>query len=95
MLQGLIWLAQNIALGFYHIAYAVTHPGQWLNWDDPEALIRFIYYGGSVELLFAGLDIVLVLTVLGMIFPGSCGRWCAGWKASPTGSGARWRGSAC
>ncbi|ATI43349.1 C4-dicarboxylate ABC transporter permease [Pacificitalea manganoxidans] len=69
MLQGLIWLAQNIALGFYHIAYAVTHPGQWLNWDDPEALIRFIYYGGSVELLFAALDIVLVLTVLGMIFP--------------------------
>ncbi|MGI3167812.1 TRAP transporter small permease subunit [Pseudooceanicola sp. C21-150M6] len=68
MLNGLIWLFTEMGLGFYNIAYAVTHPGLWLNWADKESLIRFVYYGGSKELFFAFLDIFLVFTVLGLIF---------------------------
>ena len=68
MLDALIALVTNLALGFYHIAYAITHPGLWLNWSDKEALMRFIYYGGSKELLFAFFDIVIVVTIAGLIW---------------------------
>lgn len=69
MIDAIIWLVQNIALGFYNILYAITHPGLWLDWTDKQALMRFIYYGASTELLFAVLDIVLVCTVIGLIRP--------------------------
>ncbi len=68
MLDALWWLAQNIALGFWNIGYALTHPASWLNWSDGEALMRFIYYGGSVEFFFAVLDLVLVVTVAGVFY---------------------------
>jgi hypothetical protein len=31
---------------------AITNPAAWLNWANPEAVMRFIYYGASVELFF-------------------------------------------
>lgn len=68
MLAGLTWLITQIGLGFYNIAYAVSHPGLWLNWSDKESLIRFVYYGGSTEFFFAIFDIFLVLTVAGVIW---------------------------
>ncbi|MWB78998.1 C4-dicarboxylate ABC transporter permease [Pseudooceanicola sp. 216_PA32_1] len=68
MLDALAWLATQIGLGFYHIGYAITHPALWLDWSDKEALIRFIYYGGSVELFFAVFDIFLVVTIAGLIW---------------------------
>jgi TRAP-type mannitol/chloroaromatic compound transport system permease small subunit len=67
--DALIWLITNIGLGFYNIGYALTHPGLWLDWSDGQALMRFIYYGASSELLFAVLDIFLVVTVIGAIYP--------------------------
>ncbi|MEM6373593.1 MAG: C4-dicarboxylate ABC transporter permease, partial [Pseudomonadota bacterium] len=30
--DGLIWFVQSLALGFYNLAYAITHPGVWLDW---------------------------------------------------------------
>ncbi|MGC8204040.1 TRAP transporter small permease subunit [Aliiroseovarius sp. PTFE2010] len=68
MLDALIALVTNLALGFYHIAYAITHPELWLNWSDKEALMRFIYYGGSKELLFAFFDVVIVVTIAGLVW---------------------------
>lgn len=68
MLAALGWLAQNIALGFYNIIYALTHLGQWLNWSDKEALLRFVYYGGSVEFFFAMFDLFLLVTVAGFLY---------------------------
>ena len=68
MLDGLIWFVTQLGLGFYHIGYAVTHPGLWLDWSNKEALIRFVYYGGSIELFFAVFDIFLVVTIAGLIF---------------------------
>ena len=68
MLDGLAWVATQIGLGFYNIYFAVTNPSLWLDWSDKEALLRVVYYGGAVQFFFAVIDIVLVLTVIGMIF---------------------------
>ncbi|MEL6206738.1 MAG: C4-dicarboxylate ABC transporter permease [Pseudomonadota bacterium] len=65
--DALIWFLQNIALGVWNILYAVTHPGSWMAWgSDPESLIRFIYYGASVEFFFAVFDVVLIVLVVGL-----------------------------
>ncbi|MGB7241933.1 MAG: C4-dicarboxylate ABC transporter permease [Sulfitobacter sp.] len=64
--DGLIWFFSNIGLSVYNIFYAVTHPGLWLDWSQKEALMRFVYYGGSVEFFFAIFTIFLILTAIGL-----------------------------
>ncbi|KUJ82085.1 TRAP transporter small permease subunit [Ruegeria profundi] len=64
---GIVWVLQNLAQAFYNIGYAVTHPGLWLDWSDKEAVMRFVYYGGSVEFFFAVFAILLVITIIGII----------------------------
>lgn len=66
MLAWAQWVITNIALGFYNIFYAVSHPSLWLDWSDKEAMMRFVYYGGSPEFFFAMFDIFLVVTAVGM-----------------------------
>lgn len=62
----IIWIVTNMGLGVWNLAYALTHPGTWLNWSNPESIMRFIYYGGSVEFFFVVLDIFLVVTAIGL-----------------------------
>ncbi|MEO0765429.1 MAG: TRAP transporter small permease subunit [Pseudomonadota bacterium] len=71
--DGLIWFVQSLALGFYNILYAITHPGSWLDWltwanttEDKESLMRFVYYGGSTEFFFSVLAIVLTVFGVGI-----------------------------
>lgn len=66
MLDGILWVLRNIALAFYNFGYAVTHPSEWLAWSDPVAIMRFIYYGGSVEFCFVVLTFFLILGLLGL-----------------------------
>ena len=66
--NGLIWLFQNIAEAFYNFGYAVTHPQLWLDWSDKASIMRFVYYGGSVEFFFVIFTFVLILTAIGMYF---------------------------
>jgi len=66
LMDGVLWVLQNIALSVYNIGYAITHPSAWLNWSDSAALMRFIYYGGSVEFFFAVFTVFLILTAVGM-----------------------------
>lgn len=66
MIDFILWVLQNIALAPYHVVMAVANPGAWLNWSDPEAMMRFIYYGASVELFFVFVTTVIVITGLGM-----------------------------
>lgn len=66
VVEGIVWFFKNIALAFYNFSYAVTHPGLWLDWSNPEALMRFIYYGGSVELFFVVFVAFLILTSIGL-----------------------------
>ncbi len=56
MLDAIVWLFTNIIQAVVNFGYAITHPGQWLSWlggletaEDKQALVRFIYYGGSTE----------------------------------------------
>jgi TRAP-type mannitol/chloroaromatic compound transport system permease small subunit len=66
MLDAVLWLIQNIAMAFYNLGYALTHPGLWLDWSDKEAIMRFVYYGGSVEFFFVVFTAFLVITGIGM-----------------------------
>ncbi len=66
MVEGIVWFFTNIALAFYNFFYALTHPGLWLDWSNPEAVMRFIYYGGSVEFFFVIFTAFLILTILGL-----------------------------
>ena len=72
MLDGIVWFFQNIALAFYNLGHALTHPAAWLDWlswdgtaEDKQSLMRFIYYGGSMELFFVVFTAFLVVIVLG------------------------------
>tara|TARA_R110000737_G_scaffold210361_1_gene228110 strand:- start:183 stop:1076 length:894 start_codon:yes stop_codon:yes gene_type:complete len=94
MLNGLLWLVTEIGLGFYHIAYAISHPGLWLDWSNKEAMIRFLYYGGSTEFFFAVLDIFIVVTLAGLIwrpFMWGCVRGLEAF-ANAVGRTAAWAG---
>ncbi|MGB7319763.1 MAG: TRAP transporter small permease subunit [Planktotalea sp.] len=64
--DGLLWFIQNIGMAFYNFGYAITHPGSWLNWSDSQSLMRFIYYGASVELFFVVFTGFLILTAIGL-----------------------------
>ncbi|KRS17918.1 TRAP transporter small permease subunit [Roseovarius indicus] len=66
MLDGIVWFFTNIGLAFYNFFYAISHPGLWLDWSDKEAIMRFVYYGGSVEFFFVVFTAVLVLTAVGL-----------------------------
>ncbi|MDO6730394.1 C4-dicarboxylate ABC transporter permease [Marinovum sp. 2_MG-2023] len=73
MLDGLVWFFQNIALAFYNLGLAIVQPGVWLGWvdglettEDKQALMRFIYYGGSIEFFFAAFTVFLVIIAFGI-----------------------------
>ncbi|MDJ0825177.1 MAG: C4-dicarboxylate ABC transporter permease [Rhodobacter sp.] len=66
MLDGILWFFTNIGMAFVNFFYAITHPAQWLDWSDKEAIMRFIYYGGSVEFFFVVFTAFLILTGIGI-----------------------------
>jgi len=66
MVDAVVWFVRNLGLAFYNLFYAVSHPGSWLNWSDPEALMRFIYYGGSAQFFFVVLVVFAVVTGFGV-----------------------------
>ncbi|WP_101066082.1 TRAP transporter small permease subunit [Roseovarius salinarum] len=66
MLDAIVWFFKNIGLAFYHFGYAVTHPQLWLDWSDKEAVMRFVYFGGSSEFFFVVFTAFLVLTGVGL-----------------------------
>ena len=80
LLGGIVWFFQNLAMGFYNILWAITHPAAWLDWitwnnttEDKLSLMKVVYYGGSTEFFFAILAAILVVTAVGMWRP-RCGR---------------------
>jgi len=68
MIDFLLWVGQNLALAPYHLTIAILNPGDWLNWSNPEAVMRFIYYGASVEFFFVVFFLFLALTAAGMFW---------------------------
>jgi len=94
MLDGIVWFAQNLLMSFYNLGYAVTHPGLWLDWSNKESIMRFIYYGASVEFLFVILTTFIVITVIGFVknsFMWGCVRVLEGF-ANSIGRFVAWAG---
>jgi len=63
---GVLSFFQNIALAFYNLGYALSHPALWLDWSNKESLMRFVYYGGSVEFFYVVFTALLVATAIGL-----------------------------
>ncbi|MFP7673236.1 TRAP transporter small permease subunit [Marivita sp. S0852] len=61
-----VWIVTNIAMSFVNLVSALINPQSWLNWSDSQAIMRFVYYGASVELLFVVLTTFLVFTAIGI-----------------------------
>lgn len=66
MLDALVWFFQNIGLAVYNFFYALSHPELWLDWSNKESIMRFVYYGGSVEFFFVVFTFFLILTAVGL-----------------------------
>ncbi|KIN66417.1 putative TRAP transporter subunit DctQ [Sulfitobacter noctilucicola] len=65
--SGMIqFILGNFLEAFYNFFAALFQPMLWLNWTDPQAMMRFIYYGASVEFFFVCALALIALTVLGM-----------------------------
>ena len=60
------WVAANIIEAYYNFFYAISHPGLWLDWSSKEAIMRFAYYGGSVEFFFVVFTAFLTITAIGI-----------------------------
>jgi len=65
MLDFIVWVISNVGLSVVNLLQAITNPAAWLDWSNKQSLMRFIYYGGSVELLFVVLTTFLVITIIG------------------------------
>ncbi|WP_299409451.1 TRAP transporter small permease subunit [uncultured Roseobacter sp.] len=64
--DGILWFFTNIGLAVYNFFYAVSHPSLWLDWSDKEAIMRFVYYGGSVEFFFVVFTAFLIMFAIGL-----------------------------
>ncbi|WP_371223877.1 TRAP transporter small permease subunit [Roseovarius sp. 2305UL8-3] len=94
MLDAILWFFQNIGLAIYNFFYAISHPQMWLDWSDKEAIMRFVYYGGSVEFFFVVFTIFLICTAIGLwrnAFMWGCVRVLEGF-ANTTGRFFAWAG---
>ncbi len=69
MIDALIWFFGNVGMGVVNLFLALSQPSLWLDWSDKQAIMRFIYYGGSVEFFFVVFDILLIATVIGLWRP--------------------------
>jgi len=65
MLDAIVWFFQNIGLAFVNLGYAITYPQLWLDWTNKEAIMRFVYYGGSAEFFFVVFTTFLVIAAIG------------------------------
>lgn len=67
-MEFVLWVLQNIAMAPVNLLLAIVNAGSWLNWTNPEAVMRFIFYGASVEFFFVVFTTFLVISALGMFW---------------------------
>ena len=67
------WLIGNLLEAIYNIPAALLSLPQWLAWtggtetlEDKQSLMRFVYYGGSVEFFFVIIILFFILTGIGL-----------------------------
>ena len=66
-LSGIFWFFKSLILAVVNLFTAVTSPEMWLDWTDKESLIRFVYYGASVELFFVFLLCFIIIVLAGLL----------------------------
>ncbi|CUJ28450.1 TRAP transporter small permease subunit [Cognatishimia activa] len=73
MLDAIVWLFANIGAAFVNFGSALVQPSLWLSWmgglttvETKQALMRFVYYGGSIEFFFVVFTAFLLLTAVGI-----------------------------
>ncbi len=66
LLEGVIWFFTNVLMAFYNFFYAMFNPALWLDWSDKQAIMRFVYYGGSVEFFFVVFTTFLLMFAVGI-----------------------------
>ena len=71
----ILWIVSHLISAFPNIFTALTQPSLWLDWiswekttEDKQSLMRFIYYGASIELFFATTIIVSLYTAVAMYY---------------------------
>ena len=71
-MDGILWFFQNLGLAVVNFFSAIAQPSLWLSWlgglettEDKQALMRVIYYGGSVELFFVFLLTFIIVAGIG------------------------------
>lgn len=71
----LLWVFSNFLAAFPNVFAALTQPTLWLDWvswekttEDKQSLMRFIYYGASIELFFALSIILIFYTVIAVFY---------------------------
>ena len=71
----LLWVFSNFLSAFPNVFAALTQPTLWLDWvswekttEDKQSLMRYIYYGASIELFFALSIILIFYTVIGVFY---------------------------
>ncbi|MDW3221670.1 MAG: C4-dicarboxylate ABC transporter permease [Paracoccaceae bacterium] len=64
--DGVLWFFANIGMAVYNFFYAISHPSLWLDWSDKQAIMRFVYYGGSVEFFFVVFTAFLIMFAIGL-----------------------------
>ena len=72
--RPILWVVSQFLSAFPNAYSALSQPNLWLDWiswekttEDKQSLMRFIYYGASIELFFA-LSVTLVLYTALAIF---------------------------
>ena len=68
------FISGNFLEAIYNIPVALINAPMWLDWlswnnttEDKQSLMRFVYYGGSIEFFFISATLVVGLTVAGML----------------------------
>ena len=67
LLSGILWFVQGFFYSVANLVTALSNPQLWLDWSDKQALMRFIYYGGSTELFFVFLLFFIIIVVAGVL----------------------------
>ena len=69
LLSGILWFVQGLFYAGANLFTAISNPQLWLDWSDKQALMRFIYYGGSTELFFVFLLSFFIIVAAGWFSP--------------------------
>ena len=69
LLSGILWFVQGLFYAVANLFTAISNPQLWLDWSDKQALMRFIYYGGSTELFFVFLLSFFIIVIAGWFSP--------------------------